>query len=96
MPKNKFTIELNDENDSASDEDLTVKKQEIGEPEPTDDAEPKKRMNKSGKPRKPYVLTEKRKKQFELAREVRMKNIADAKAKQNENYSQYDDLKKEL
>ena len=96
MPKNKFTIELNDENDSASDEELTVKKQEIGEQDVTGDTEPKKRTNKSGKPRAPYVLTEKRKKQFELAREVRMKNIADAKAKQNESFSQYNDLKQEL
>lgn len=98
MPKNKFTIELNDENDSASDDDLTVKKQtSIDEPiTSTSITKPKKRMNKSGKERAPYVLTDKRKQQFELARQVRMKNIEEAKAKQNENYSQYDDLKKEL
>jgi len=99
MTKNKFTIDLN--NDS-SDEELTVsktKKQELQphlEEDLKDDAEPKKRMNKSGKPRAPYVLTDKRKQQFELARQVRMKNIEEAKVKQNENYSQYNDLKKEL
>ena len=104
MTKNKFTIDLNENNNESSDEDLTVsktKKQELQPPfkeDETDDAAlfQKKRMNKSGKPRAPYVLTDKRKQQFELARQVRMKNIEEAKAKQNENYSQYNDLKKEL
>ena len=96
MPKNKFTIDLNENNNESSDEDLTVKKQVSTEIPSTDDAEPKKRMNKSGKERAPYVLTDKRKQQFELARQVRMKNIEEVKAKQNENYSQYNDLKKEL
>lgn len=102
MPKNKFTIDLNENNNESSDEDLTVsktKKQESTEIPSTDiqAAEfQKKRMNKSGKPRAPYVLTDKRKQQFELARQVRMKNIEEAKAKQNENYSQYNELKKEL
>jgi UDP-N-acetylglucosamine 2-epimerase len=105
MTKNKFTIDLNENNnDSSTDEELTVsktKKQELqphleDETDIQQQTEPKKRMNKSGKPRAPYVLTDKRKQQFELARQVRMKNIEEAKAKQNENYSQYNDLKKEL
>jgi hypothetical protein len=100
MTKNKFTIDLNNE---SSDEELTVsthKKQQEIQPQLKEDlkedTEPKKRMNKSGKQRAPYVLTDKRKQQFELARQVRMKNIEESKAKQNENYSQYNDLKKEL
>jgi len=98
MTKNKFTIDLNENNNESSDEDLTVSKQVSTEisSTPDDAANNKKRMNKSGKPRAPYVLTDKRKQQFELARQVRMKNIEEAKAKQNENYSQYNDLKKEL
>jgi hypothetical protein len=98
MTKNKFTIDLNENNNESSDEDLTVSKQASTEISSTpDDADyNKKRMNKSGKPRAPYVLTDKRKQQFELARQVRMKNIEEAKAKQNENYSQYNELKKEL
>ena len=100
MTKNKFVIALNEteNNESSSDDDLTVKKgTDKIEKEPVMDlAQPKKRMNKSGKERAPYVLTDKRKQQFELARQVRMKNIEEAKVKQNESYSQYNDLKQEL
>jgi hypothetical protein len=76
MPKNKDMIEP--KADSESDDNLVIQAptQPIKEP----------KLTKSGKEKAPYVLTEARKKQFEIAK----------KAQQNENYAQYDELKKEL
>ena len=86
MPKNKDIIEP--KADSESDDNLVIQAptQPIKEP----------KLTKSGKEKAPYVLTEARKKQFEIARNARMKNIESKKAQQNENYAQYDELKKEL
>ena len=76
MPKNKDMIEP--KADSESDDNLVIQAptQPIKEP----------KLTKSGKEKAPYVLTEARKKQIEIAK----------KAQQNENYAQYDELKKEL
>ena len=93
MPKNKDIIEP--KADSDSDDNLVI--QAPTQPikaQLTDGKEPK--LTKSGKEKAPYVLTEARKKQFEIARNARMKNIESKKAQQNENYAQYDELKKEL
>ena len=91
MPKNKDIIEP--KTDSDTDDNLVIQSpiQPI-KAQPT--KEPK--LTKSGKEKAPYVLTEARKKQFEIARNARMKNIESKKAQQNENYAQYDELKKEL
>jgi hypothetical protein len=89
MPKNKDMIEP--KADSESDDNLVI--QAPTQP-PKAQKEPK--LTKSGKEKAPYVLTEARKKQFEIARNARMKNIESKKAQQNENYAQYDELKKEL
>ena len=91
MPKNKDIIEP--KADSDTDDNLVIQSpiQPI-KAQPT--KEPK--LTKSGKEKAPYVLTEARKKQFEIARNARMKNIESKKAQQNENYAQYDELKKEL
>lgn len=93
MSKNKFIIDLNnrrskdDQEDKSSDDDeLTIPKNDNKQV----------RLNKNGKPRAEYVLTDKRKQQFDIARNARMKNIESKKIVQNENYSKYDNLKKEL
>ena len=96
MPKNKDIIEP--KADSDSDDNLVIQspvqpiKAQLTQEKPI--KEPK--LTKSGKEKAPYVLTEARKKQFEIARNARMKNIESKKAQQNENYAQYDELKKEL
>lgn len=91
MPNNKFIIDLNNplkyqDDKSSSDDELTIPKNDNKQV----------RLNKNGKPRAEYVLTEKRKQQFDIARNARMKNIESKKIVQNENYSKYDNLKKEL
>lgn len=88
MSKNKDIIQPKE--DSDTDDNLVIQR----EPTPKEKAQPK--LTKSGKEKAPYVLTEARKKQFEIARNARMKNIESKKAQQNENYAQYDELKKEL
>ena len=91
MPKNKDIIEP--KADSDTDDNLVIQSPiQPTKAQPT--KEPK--LTKSGKEKAPYVLTEARKKQFEIARNARMKNIESKKAQQNENYAQYDELKKEL
>lgn len=93
MPKNKDIIEP--KADSDSDDNLVIQNTPTPREIPTQAIkEPK--LTKSGKEKAPYVLTEARKKQFEIARNARMKNIESKKAQQNENYAQYDELKKEL
>ena len=89
MPKNKDIIEP--KADSDTDDNLVIQS-------PAQPIKPIKepKLTKSGKEKAPYVLTEARKKQFEIARNARMKNIESKKAQQNENYAQYDELKKEL
>ena len=91
MSKNKFIIDLNNhskyhDDKSSDDEELTISKNDNKQV----------RLNKNGKPRAEYVLTDKRKQQFDIARNARMKNIESKKIVQNENYSKYDNLKKEL
>ena len=105
MSKNKIIKEIIDD---STDDDLTIPKYiapkkpkkviEVEEQEPIIDEINTKsiRLNKSGKPRAEYVLTEKRKKQFEIARNARMQNIELKRNEQNEHYSKYDELKKEL
>jgi hypothetical protein len=88
MSKNKDIIQPKE--DSDTDDNLVIQREAI----PKEKAQPK--LTKSGKEKAPYVLTEARKKQFEIARNARMKNIESKKAQQNENYAQYDELKKEL
>ena len=88
MSKNKDIIQPKD--DSDTDDNLVIQREST----PKEKAQPK--LTKSGKEKAPYVLTEARKKQFEIARNARMKNIESKKAQQNENYAQYDELKKEL
>ena len=98
MPKNKDMIEP--KADSDTDDNLVIQspiqpiKSQPTNAQLTHGKEPK--LTKSGKEKAPYVLTEARKKQFEIARNARMKNIESKKAQQNENYAQYDELKKEL
>lgn len=105
MSKNKIIKEIIDD---STDDDLTIPKYvvpkkpkkviEVEEQYPIIDEINTKsiRLNKSGKPRAEYVLTEKRKKQFEIARNARMQNIELKRNEQNEHYSKYDELKKEL
>ena len=95
MPKNKNIIEP--KADSDSDDNLVIQSTANSQETPTlltHEKQPK--LTKSGKEKAPYVLTEARKKQFEIARNARMKNIESKKAQQNESYAQYDELKKEL
>ena len=91
MPKNIIIKEskIIDQTSDESNDELTLNPQENKK---TKDI----KLNKSGKPKAPYVLTEARKLQFEIARNARMKNIESKKIQQNENYAQYDELKKEL
>ena len=86
MSKNKDIIQSKE--DSDTDDNLVIQSTPKEKPQP--------KLTKSGKEKAPYVLTEARKKQFEIARNARMKNIESKKAQQNENYAQYDELKKEL
>ena len=83
MSNNKKAIEMEN-----SDDEIEFKNEVENDINPTTT-----KTTKNGKPKKPYVLTDARKAQFEKARIKRMENITAKRQLDEEKYSKYEDLK---
>jgi len=83
MSNNKKAIDIEN-----SDDEIEFKNEVENDINPTTT-----KTTKNGKPKKPYVLTDARKAQFEKARIKRMENITAKRQLDEEKYSKYEDLK---
>jgi len=89
---------LNVEQSESSDDDIELKK-EILDDKPTLIIKDKPKiikLNKSGKEKKPYVLTAAREEQFKKAREIRDANVLIRKGVKDEKSKEYIELKAKL
>jgi len=83
----QFQQYMNSKKQNVVDDDISSESEES-------EIEISKNITKKGKPKKEYILTEARKRQFELARQKRMENIQKINMEKEEFKKQKDELKR--